>query len=789
MFDITLLRVHLANRIKSAARVLTLFIFLLETGLAAAASGTDLANAFRSLPLADATLLMAQADVLDQCDTTTECKRRFGGRASDCANSRSNNSVCMCGSSPCSVSTLPPPRPTPAPTPPPISPPGDQCNTTTECKNTFGNRATDCADSRSSNSVCMCGASPCSGAVIPTPRPSVQPSLPATATPSPSPTASPSPIVGNCEIRGRLQQWHRVELLCDGPMADESDNATFLNYRFNVTFTKNNEQWLVPGHFAADGLAESTGATRGSKWRAYFSPPSTGAWAYQVSFRQGSKLAINTAPNAGTALAPLDSVSGRFSVAASSASGRDMKAKGLLRHVGNERYLRHQGSGAVFIEGGVDSPENIFGYEEFDNTRKYNNVGSCKGILHRFASHERDWNNGPTWGGASRRGKSLIGLLNYLAGKGVNAVYVMAMTTNGDGCDAHPWSDYFGDRSNFDVSKLDQWEIAFSHMNSLGLLIHFMTQETENDQLLDGGQLGDQRKLYYREMISRFAHHPALQWNLGEENTNTTAQRKAFADYIRSLDAYRHPIFMHTFPGQQNEYDGLLGHASFDGPTLQFGGIPESATGGLYGDTVRWLERSIRSGKQWIVTATEASGGDAPTPNKNPTERQRVYWTWANIMAGGGGIEWYLKSDSSSGHAYDLAVEDLREFDGLWEETGRAVTFFNTIVPLEFGLNLQSFTRNNGLTSSNSDWVLASDGLAYIVFLRDGGTSTIRLSTNDAYQVHWFNPRSGDFSEGELISGSGVKSIGNPPAENNSDWAVLITNTSRVNARAQFGRR
>jgi hypothetical protein len=37
----------------------------------------------------------------------------------------------------------------------------DQCNTTQQCKNIFGNRATDCKNSQSTQSICMCGTSPC----------------------------------------------------------------------------------------------------------------------------------------------------------------------------------------------------------------------------------------------------------------------------------------------------------------------------------------------------------------------------------------------------------------------------------------------------------------------------------------------------------------------------------------------------------------------------------------------------------------------------------------------------
>ena len=615
---------------------------------------------------------------------------------------------------------------------------------------------------------------------MPEPTPESEPVATPAALATPEPTVTPTLADARCELSGTLETWHRVELLCDGPDADEADSNTFLNHRFNVVFAQGKQKWVIPGHFAADGDAKRTGATKGNKWRAYFSPPAAGDWNYTISFHRGEKIALSSQGGQGSPVAPLNGLQGTFLVAETRATGRDMKGKGLLLHARGERYLRHAKTGAVFIEGGMDSPENIFGYDEFDNTKKFNNVGSCKGILHSFADHEADWNNGPTWG-EDQRGKNLIGLINYIAGKGVNAAYIMANTVNGDGCDAHPWTDYSGDRLAYDISKLDQWEVAFSHMNTQGLLIHFVTQETENDHLLDGGELGEQRQLFYREMISRFAHHPALQWNLGEENTNTSAQIKAFADHIKALDAYQHPVFMHTFPDQTQRYDDLLGHASFDGPTLQFGKIPQNASAGLYGDTIKWLKKSQAAGNTWVVTATEASGDDAPTPDKPVSDLGRIYWTWANIMAGGGGIEWYLKN-AGSAHAYDLSVENLREFDELWAQTGHAMHFFNDIVPGQFNLNLQSFSPNNAVTALDSDWVLADAGRAYIVFLREGGSTDIQLPTADAYQVHWFNPRTGDFTMGELISGPGTQAIGLPPSDSAKDWAALIVNTGPAGA-------
>lgn len=77
------------------------------------------------------------------------------------------------------------PNPTPAPTPAPTSAPAptatpgpfpgsvDQCDTTQQCKNIFGNSATDCKNSRSNTSICMCGSQPCGDSPNQNPTPSV----------------------------------------------------------------------------------------------------------------------------------------------------------------------------------------------------------------------------------------------------------------------------------------------------------------------------------------------------------------------------------------------------------------------------------------------------------------------------------------------------------------------------------------------------------------------------------------------------------------------------------------
>ncbi|MEM1141602.1 MAG: carbohydrate-binding protein [Pseudomonadota bacterium] len=110
---------------------------------------------------------------VDQCDTTSECKGIYGSQATDCSNSQSEQSVCLCGALACNAGPLPPLTPPPLPAPPS----GDQCDTTAQCRISYGDAATDCMNSLSEQSVCMCGSAACTdaGGSDPDPDPSPGP--------------------------------------------------------------------------------------------------------------------------------------------------------------------------------------------------------------------------------------------------------------------------------------------------------------------------------------------------------------------------------------------------------------------------------------------------------------------------------------------------------------------------------------------------------------------------------------------------------------------------------------
>ncbi|MGV3560490.1 DUF5060 domain-containing protein [Larkinella arboricola] len=567
---------------------------------------------------------------------------------------------------------------------------------------------------------------------------------------------------GNVRIEGELKKWHKITLVIDGPATSETAAENpFLNYRLNVTFTKGTKRYVVPGYFAADGNASQTSATFGNIWKVHFSPDETGIWNYTVSMRKGANIAISDATNEGTAVALLDGKSGTISISATDKTGTDLRARGRLRYVG-EHYLQFAETGEYFIKGGVDSPENFLAYDDFDNTP------NIAGRRKSWGPHVQDWKEGdPTW--QDGKGKGIIGAINYLASQQLNSFSFLTMNIKGDDKNVYPYLSS-EDFTRFDCSKLDQWETVFEYGEKLGMYLHFKTQERENCTLLDGGNVGTQRKLYYRELIARFGHHLALNWNIGEENIQTTQQRRDMAQYFYEHDPYKNHIVLHTNVKQQNEvYTPLLGDKSdYSGVSIQ------ADWNQVYTETRLWVQQSDIANKKWIVANDEQNSLGVATDadykgrrgtvadNQNGIRQESL---WGNLMAGGAGVEYYFGGNTGE---TDLAAEDFRSRAKMWRYNRLALEFFKTYVPVKDVTALSNVSRG---------WVLGQEGKLYVVYLKNGGTANITLDTEDTYSIKWYDPRNGgNLQEGSVrsISGSGPQSIGIPPASANEDWVALI---------------
>lgn len=613
---------------------------------------------------------------------------------------------------------------------------------------------------------------------------------------------------GAATVSGELKQWHKVTLALDGPFAHEQDNEPnpFTDLAFNVTYTheSGSPKYVVPGYFATDGNAAESSAESGTKWLAHLSPDKTGIWNYSVSFTKGKNTALD---GGGEALKPFDGVSGSFIVAASDKTGRDFRAHGRLQYVG-KHYLQFAGSKAYCLKAGADAPETMLGYADFDNTI----AGLPKKVpLKTWQPHVQDWKDGdPTW--KDGKGKGLIGAINYLAAKGVNAFSFLTYNAAGDGDNVWPFIQR-EDKMHYDCSKLDQWGIVFDHGTRIGMYLHFKMQENEMDddrrghtsepgripESLDGGKLGSERKLYCRELIARFGHALALNWNIGEENTQSTEEVAEMLSYLKQVDPYGHNRVLHTFPNEQDKkYLPLLGDASeLTGLSLQ------NSWSQSHQRTLQWLNASDKAGKPRVVAHDEQNPAGLGVPqdpgykgtdgiaiekgkkNENATTGDvkskpytmhdiRKLCLWGNLMAGGAGVEYYF------GYALpenDLVCEDFRSRDKSWDFCRIALNFFrDEKIPFADMSNADAFVGND--KNDNSKYCLAKAGDTYLVYLPNGGTADLDLSdASGSLTVNWFNPRTGGALESgsvKQVTGGAKVSLGNAPSDGDEDWAILV---------------
>jgi len=192
----------------------------------------------------------------------------------------------------------------------------------------------------------------------------------------------------------------------------------------------------------------------------------------------------------------------------------------------------------------------------------------------------------------------------------------------------------------------------------------------------------------------------------------------------------------------------------------------------VHASTARWIHESAAAGKQWMVANDEigpANVGVKPDGKDNNHFDTRHLSLWGNLMAGGWGVEYYF------GYKYphsDLHAEDWASRDISWNQARFALQFFNTHLP---------FTQMHGaddLTAVDSDYVYAKPGVVYAIYLPQTVETTIDLGADEReYTVSWYNPRRGGaLNHGSVgkIHGPGTASIGQPPAEPDQDWVVLI---------------
>jgi hypothetical protein len=202
--------------------------------------------------------------------------------------------------------------------------------------------------------------------------------------------------------------------------------------------------------------------------------------------------------------------------------------------------------------------------------------------------------------------------------------------------------------------------------------------EPDNRRWLDGGAVASDlltpaRRLYYRELVARFADLPAIKWNLSEESVFSGDESIALAGYLAALDWADHPIALHNPADWFGPYEAVLGRPEFSLTAIQYqmddaGALVES-----------WRAASARAGRPWVVELDEnRPAGEGLTPdNAGPLRKTILYDAF---FSGAGGVEWYAGyHDLPIGG--DLNLEDFRTREEMWAYARHARRFLEENVP------------------------------------------------------------------------------------------------------------
>lgn len=599
-------------------------------------------------------------------------------------------------------------------------------------------------------------------------------------------------ISSSCEsppsgkISGTLEKWNIVTIDFTGPEHSESDSNPnpFLDYRLQVEFTgPGGRIYDVPGFFAGDGIGGETG----NIWRVRFSPDETGNWTYKANFRTGEQIAVLLNENGEST--EFDGAEGSFQIAETDTTAHGFYRWGRLEYA-DTHYFKFR-DGGYWIKGGADSPENFLAYEGFDNTyRSTENYDELESIpaLHRYEAHIEDWTEGdPDW--EDGKGKGIIGALNYLSSKHVNSIYFLLMNIGGDGKDVFPWigspapgGSPENDNLHYDISKLRQWEIVFDHAQKKGIALHAVFNEAEepNKRELDNGELGAERKLFYREMISRFGHHLALQWNISEEYNlkfDLGAERvRDFAAYIQEVDPYDHPITVHSAGDPLEELAFTFGDPLFSTTSVQLNQRRIDQITERIRQATSEAGRPLPASMDEFTVDMGSNRSWIPIDNADLQRKQKLWPTYLS----GGQIEFILEGF--------LEVDSFKkpETAALWDFIWYARRFMEENLPfhemqpmddLVSGESVLTVGEGNNQTSEMGAQVFGKPGEVYAIYYPVAtSTGMIDLKDNAGdFSLRWYNPRNGEFSsDPHIVTSQTTINPGTPPSTADEDWVLLL---------------
>lgn len=406
----------------------------------------------------------------------------------------------------------------------------------------------------------------------------------------------------------------------------------------------------------------------------------------------------------------MSGVRGTFTVTAASPDAPGFYRWGRLEAVGTAqnriRYLKFH-DGPYWLKAGCDDPENFLG-----KSSHYDTPAKRKAAV------------------------------DYLAGKGINSIYMMTHNIDGDDKDVWPWlgatpaeaKRHSSADARFDVARMAGWLDLFEHMQARGVVTYLVLED-------DSAWRGYDHARHYREMVARFGHLPALLFNFNEEyNENyKLPQALAFMQVLKDLDPFHHPRGIHNVNAPTDDY--------VDASQVDFTSIQTKGTNPLDHNrlTVDWIQR-CQSRQQRVLMVGFDEG--------RPEEDRRAWWS---AYFGGGVWEAHVRPP------YD---RPMSAWETVWTELGGTRVFMES-------LPFWEMQPANEVVTSGQAFCLAKAGEAYAFYLPEGGGITAELPEGNDFIAAWWSPangKGGQFQNEWRLHGGRQTLI--PPAP--GDWAARI---------------
>ena len=494
----------------------------------------------------------------------------------------------------------------------------------------------------------------------------------------------------------RFAKWSKIELSFRGPASLGRGEPNPFTVKLDVEFqSPGGRHYCVPGFYDGDGR----GGLDGNVWKVRFSADEIGSWTYTTSSDNRQ----------------LDGKAGRFRVTDVPADAEGLWRWGRLEAVGTAdngiRYLKFR-NGPYWLKAGCDDPENFLG-----SCKNYDTLDKRKAAV------------------------------DYLAGHGINSLYIMTNNIDGDDKDVWPWLGETPREAKvnsagnvrFDVARLEQWRELFETMQAKGVVTYLVLEDDNAWQDYDHGR-------YYREMIARFGYLPGLLFNFNEEyNENyKLPQALQYMQQLADLDPYDHPRGIHNVNTPTDAY--------VDAPQIDFTSIQTGSPGGRDPGalshnqrTIDWIERCRARGRRVLMV-----GFDEGRP-----ELDR--WAWWSAYLGGGVWE---------AHVLPPYDQPMSAWERVWTELGGTRAFMES-------LPFWEMEPANEIVKEGQAFCLAKRGEAYALYLPEGGEVEVDLPAGQDFAVGWWNPdqgRSGKLTHESRIPG-GRQALAVPA---DGDWAARI---------------